>query len=278
MIYLLLAIFSSALVSIVMRVSEKYIKGQYGILAINYVICVIMAAYYSGLGNLLPDIDGIGFTIGLGVVTGFLYLLGLLLVQINIKKNGVVLSTIFQKLGLLVQVLMSILIFRERPKILQIIGIIICLSAVIIINFEKDQTSINFKFGLILILIVSGLCDGMSKVHEELGNIALSEHFLLYTFAVALILCVILIVIKKENVGWKDIGFGVLLGMPNYFSCRFLLKALNDISAVIVFPTFSVATVVVVTLAGLIFFKEKLSNKQWTGISLILVALALLNM
>ena len=278
MINLLLAIVSSALVSIVMRTSEKYVKGNHGMLAVNYVLCTLLAVIYSGVGNLLPDIDGIGFTLGLGIGTGALYLTGLLLVQLNIRKNGVVFTAIFQKLGLIVQVLLCIVIFKENPQIAQIIGIVICLLAVVLINLEKGQTAVNFKLGLFLLLLNSGLCDGMSKIHEELGNQLLSEHFLLYTFGAALIFCGILMGVEKERFGWRDVGFGVLLGVPNYFSAKFLLKALNDIAAVVVFPTFSVATVVLISLAGLFIFKEKLGKKQWLGLGLILAALALLNL
>lgn len=277
MIYLILAIVSSALVSIVMRVSGKYVKGNYGILAVNYIICSAIAAFLSGVTNLFPRVEGIEFTLRLGIVTGFLYLAGLLLIKINISKNGVVLSTIFQKLGLLVQLFISIAFFGEKPGVIQIIGIVLCLAAVVFINFEKEQTAIQFKLGLVLILIASGLCDGMSKVHEELGNGALSEHFLFYTFTVALLLCIILIIVQKEKVGLPELGFGILLGIPNFCSCRFLLKALQDVAAVIAFPTFSVATVVVVTLSGLLIFKERLSKKQWLSMGMILVALVLLN-
>ena len=87
MVYLILAIISSSLVSIVMRVSGKYVRGNYGILAVNYVICATMAAFLSGVGNLFPRTEGFEFTLGLGIVTGFLYLAGLLLIKINIPKN-----------------------------------------------------------------------------------------------------------------------------------------------------------------------------------------------
>ena len=277
MFYLILAIASSSLVSIVMRVSEKYTKGSHGMLAVNYVICVIMAAFYTGFGNLFPKTEGIGFTLGLGFVTGVIYLSGLLLVQLNIQKNGVVMTAIFQKLGLVVQLLISIVCFKEQPQLLQIFGIALCLIAVVMINFEKGQTTIGFQLGLCLILLNSGLCDGMSKVHEELGNPALTDHFLFYTFGVALILCATLIAVKKESFGWKDLTFGILLGVPNYFSASFLLKALKDLAAVIVFPTFSVATVVVISMTGLLVFQEKLSKRQWAGMGLILIALVLLN-
>jgi len=77
--------------------------------------------------------------------------------------------------------------------------------------------------------------------------------------------------------GWKDVLFGVMLGVPNFFSCRFLLKSLSAVPAVIAYPTYSVAAVVVVTMAGVIAFKEKLSKKQWLSLGMILVALVLLN-
>ena len=277
MIYLLLAIISSSLVSIVMRVSKKYLDGNLGMTVTNYVICTSMAAIYSGVNNLFPKTEGAGFTLQLGAITGVLYLAGLLITQVNIQKNGVVLSTIFQKLGLVIQILISVVIFRERPELTQVLGIVLCLAAVILINFEKEQTIIQFKLGLVLTLLVSGFCEGMSKIHEELGNAALAEHFLFYTFGTAMVLCLGLIVMKKAKVGLIDIIFGILLGVPNYFSAKFLLKSLESVPAVIAFPTFSVGAIVIITFTGVLVFKEKLSRKQVIGTAGILLALVLLN-
>lgn len=277
MIYLVIAIISSSLVSLVMRVSKKYLDGNLGMTLTNYVICTMMAAVYSGINNLFPKIAGSGFTLQLGAVTGVLYLTGLLITQVNIQKNGVVLSTIFQKLGLVIQILISVVIFKERPEIIQVLGIILCLAAVILINFEREQTIIHFKLGLILTLLVSGFCEGMSKIHEELGNAVLSEHFLFYTFGTAMILCFGLIVIRRVKIGYRDFIFGVLLGIPNFFSAKFLLKSLESVPAVIAFPTFSVGAIVIITLVGVLVFKEKLSRKQVIGTAGILLALVLLN-
>ena len=74
-----------------------------------------------------------------------------------------------------------------------------------------------------------------------------------------------------------EVMFGLLIGIPNYFSARFLLKAVENLPAVIAYPTYSVATIIVVTLAGCCIFKEKLGRKQWLGMAVILVALVLLN-
>ena len=265
------------MVSIIMRLSEKRVHGNVGMLAVNYLMCLILAGSYMGFGNIIPNAVGTGFAIGLGLVNGVLYLLGFVLLQISVKRNGVVMSATFMKLGLLVPMVVSILFFGEVPKVLQIIGFVLAVAAIILINFEKEQSTMGFKIGLILLLLAGGGGDAMSKVFEELGNNELSEQFLFYTFAAALILCTGLALSKREGLDKFTIIYGLLIGIPNYFSARFLLLALNDLPAVLVYPTYSVATLMVITLAGVCFFKEHLGKRQWTALGTILVALVLLN-
>ena len=83
---------------------------------------------------------------------------------------------------------------------------------------------------------------------------------------------------KKERVGAAEVLYGFAVGIPNYFCAKFLLAALESIPAVVVYPTFSVATILVVTLAGVALFKERLGKRQWTAVGIILVALVLLNL
>ena len=78
----------------------------------------------------------------LGGAQGALYLVAFVLLQLNIKKNGVVLSAIFQRLGLLVPMVTSVFLFREIPEGLQIVGFCVAIVAIILINLEKEQTVI----------------------------------------------------------------------------------------------------------------------------------------
>lgn len=277
MIYLILAILSSALVSIIMRLSEKHVSGNVGMLAVNYLMCITIAGIGSGFGNLFPQVDGFGFTLGLGLFNGILYLAGFVLLQINVKRNGVVMSSTFMKLGVLVPMVVSIGFFGEKPEVLQVIGFILAVLAIVLINFEKEQTTMGFKAGLILLLLAGGGGDAMSKVFEVLGNPELSEQFLLYTFGSALILCIGLMALKREKPGKMELLFGLLIGIPNFYSAKFLLKALGSVPAVITYPTYSIATIVVVSLTGVIFFKEKVGKRQKIAMGIIFVALALLN-
>ena len=277
MIYLILAIASSAMVSIFMRLSEGKVKGNVSMLAMNYLACLTMAGCYMGFGNIAPAESGLGLTVGMGAFNGVLYLLGFVLLKLNIRKNGVVMSATFMKLGLLVPMVVSIGLFGEMPSALQLLGFVIAVAAIVLINFEKEETTMEFKAGLILLLLAGGGGDAMSKVFEGFGNRALSEQFLFYTFVTAFLLCVGLTIYQKERPGIREVGYGLLVGIPNYFSARFLLKAVESLAAVIVYPTVSVATMVVITMAGVCFFKERLGKRQWTAIGMILVALALLN-
>ena len=277
MIYLLLAIISSAMVSIVMRLSTNRVRNNVAMLVMNYLMCLILAALYTGIGELFPSSPVLESTLGLGVIHGALYLGSFVLLQANVKRNGVVLSATFMKLGLLVPMVVSVLFFGEKPELLQIIGFLMALAAIILINSEKDSAAISSKLGLILLLIGGGSADVMSKVFEELGEKTLSDQFLFYTFAAALILCIVLMLVKQQRPGGAEIFWGLLIGVPNFFSAKFLLRSLEDVAAVIAYPTYSVATMLVITLAGVLFFREKLGKRQWAALGIILVALGLLN-
>ena len=132
--------------------------------------------------------------------------------------------------------------------------------------------------GLLLLLLSCGGCDVMSKVFEVYGNANLSGHFLLYTFLTALGLCILLIAFRKQGLpGKAEWSFGFLVGIPNYFAAKFLLASLTSLPAVIVYPVYSVATLLVVTIAGVLLFRERLRNHQWAALGMILLSLILLN-
>lgn len=277
MFYLLLAILCSALVSIFMRISEKYISHNIGMLAVNYITCALLACLYTEPSRLFTRTDGLGSALILGVICGVLYLAGFILLQWNISKNGVVMASTFMKLGVLVPTFLSIFLFREMPEIAQIFGFIAALAAILMIHFEGNETRAQSRGALLFLLLCGGLGDFMSKIFEQANIPELKSQYLLFTFLTSLVLCVCMILRKKQRIGKFELLFGFLVGIPNYFCARFLLRALDDLPAVVIYPTYSVGTIVVVTLAGLFFFHEKLSRQRGVAMVVILAALVLLN-
>jgi drug/metabolite transporter (DMT)-like permease len=277
MIYLILAILSSASIAVLMRQSNQKVSGGTGMVAVNYLMCLVLSAAFAGVDNLLPRTASLGQTLGLGAVNGLLYLMGFVMLQVSIRKNGVVLSTIFMKLGLLVPMVLAVVAFGEKPEMLQIFGFFLALAAILVINYEKTGEKSKSAGYLVLLILLGGGGDAMSKVFEAVGDSAMEDCFLLYTFASALILCLLLVLLQKQKIGKWEWLYGMLIGVPNFFCARFLLKSLSDVPATIAYPTFSVATLLTVTLAGVVLYRERLKKKQWIGVVMILGALILLN-
>lgn len=277
MLSLVLAVLCSAAIALVMRLSTDRVNSNIGLLTMNYLTCFVIAVGFTGFDSLFSTETGWGTALVLGGAQGALYLLAFVLLQLNIRKNGVVLSAIFQRLGLLVPMVVSVFLFGEIPEAMQIVGFCVAVLAIVLINLEKEQTVMQFKLGLVLILLAGGFADVMAKLYEEWGNPALAPQFLLHTFGVALVLSVGMMLYKKERPGLIELGYGAAVGIPNYFCAKFLLASLDTVPAVIVYPTFSVATILLVTLAGVVLFKERLGKRQKLAIGVILLALVLLN-
>lgn len=278
MLSLCLGILSSALVSVIMRLSGGRVKNNLGMLTMNYIVCSLLAALFCDARQTFAfQNPGLLTALGMGGINGVLYLAGFILMQINIQHNGVVLSSIFQKLGLLVPIVISVCFYHEMPSFLQGTGFLLAVAAIVLMNYQKDAGNAGFKLGLLGMLLACGMAEAMSKVFKEAGAAELEPQFLFFTFASAMVLCFLCMIAKKQRIGLSELLYGTMIAVPNFFSSKFLLGALESVPAVIVFPVFSVGTILVVTLAGLLLFRERITKQQWIAIGMILVALVLLN-
>lgn len=278
MIYLLLAIASSSMVSICMRLSEKHVKNEMGMFMANYAVCIALSYGFMNHTLTFSMERPVWMMWILGIISGILYLVSFVAMKVNMKYNGIVLSSTFMKLGILIPTIMAVLVFHEIPRFTQILGIGFAVAAIVMINFEKGASADHLKKSWLLgLLILSGFTDAMANIYEQVGSALLKDDYLMVTFIFAFIFAVIFAVQGKEKVGLKDVLYGMLIGIPNYFSARFLLLSLGNVPAVLVYPMYSVMTIIVVTLAGVTFFHEKLSRKKLAALGLIGIALCLMN-
>lgn len=277
MILLLLAIVCGAGISCILRIADKCIASKKGMLLVNYGVCSLLAVLFTEKSQLFPQIEGLKMALLLGGISGGLYFSGFMLFQRNISRNGMVLATTFMKLGVLVPAVLSLVIFKEQPRIIQILGVIIAVATIAWMYFEKDGNRAEDKAGLIFLMLIGGFADFMGKMFEQLSNEGLRNQYLVYTFMSALIFCTAFSLKKGNVIRKEELFFGILLGIPNYFSVRCLLLSLRELSAIVVYPTYSAGTVVLVCLTGMVLFKERLNLKQKTGVILILTACVCLN-
>ncbi len=274
MLYLILAIASSAMVSLIMRLSGDRITHNIAMLAASYLVSTLLAAIHTDLTGFGQP--GLGLAAAMAVFNGGLYVAGFVLMQRSIPKSGVVLTSTFMRLGLIVCLTLSIVLFREMPTALQAVGFCLAIAA-IVLNGGKAEDS-RFRPVLLVLLVINGVIDLWIKCFEAWGNPALSDLFLMLTFLVAAAACLGLMLGKRQRIGRWELLFGAAIALPNYYCSRFLLLALGQLPGILVYPTFGVATLLTITVLGVCLFREKLNRQQWIGMAIILVAMALLNL
>ena len=276
MLNLALAILCSALVSVLMRLGSGGETARRPLLAVNYLTCTAVSLAFLR-GGLAPAAEGLAFALGLGLAGGGLYLGAFLLLQRNVRQNGVTLSSAFMKLGVIVPTALGFLAFGERPGAARILGILLTLAAIALLAGDGGERRGGKLPSLILLMLCGGMADGLSKVYEAYGNPALGGHFLCFVFAFALALCAGLCLAQRQRPARRDWLFGVLLGVPNYFSSWFLLRALSSVPASLAYPVFSCGAILLTALIGRLLFHERPGRRQWAAVGVVLCALVLLN-
>ena len=285
MFYMICAILCSVSCGIILRYGMNRIERVEGVFTVNYVVCTLIGGVL-----LLTEGGGQIFSVAFtgrewfvllitGILCGFGYASTYVVQKICYEHNGVGLTATFQKLGVLEPTLFSILVFGEAMTLPRGAGLVLAVAGILIITLKGGEA--REKNGSILwllfILIFSGLTDILTKIHEELGNPAGKNFFLLLIFVVAMLFCIVLMKVKKAPMTADVVKYGLLIGIPNYFTAWFLVRALSQMDAVVLYPVYSVGSIILMMVLGMILFHEKLTKRQLLGVAVILAAIALLN-
>ena len=279
MLMLLLAVACSVIISVTMRISERYVRHRMAMFAVNYAVCLVLSRLFVGGVPLLTAQRGIGTAAALGAVSGLLYLASFMLLQRNIRESGMVLSSASMKLGgVLVPVLVSVLFFGGALHGRLILGTVLALAAILLMNLERSAFRPDaLKSGLLCLLLCSGITDTMASIYDQAGSPAFRNHYLFFIFLAALLIALGSALYRKEKLRSADLLFGVLIGVPNYFSSRFLLLSLEQVPAVVAYPVFSIGTLLIISIIGIAVFHERLSRQKIWAMALIAASLFLLN-
>ena len=275
MLFLIAGLLCSAMVSIVLKASSRWEYDRYFMLAVNYMASLI-PFIISRIGHPFPAINkDFSLCIIFAVCNGLLYLAGMMMNQVNVRRNGAILQSTFSRLGVMVPTCLSIMFFGQRPTAKEMIGIIMVLAAFCIMNIPKEKADTGKEqqkpvFSLLILgLLCNGTVDSFLKIFEEFGSQNLNDWFMGLTFIFASLICFIIAIAKKGRIGKKEIAIGLSLGIPNYLSSLFLLKSLSDVSAYIAYPTYSVGAILVVIAASTFIFKERMT--KWCMLSIMLL-------
>ena len=170
---------------------------------------------------------------------------------------------------------------KESFTTLKGIAFFLALVGIYLSTTKSGRLTFNNKYIWIIILVFIGqgvsdaiFNDFAQKFPNEGGYLFFMTLFFFASISGILILSGKSI-ISNNTLQLKSLFWGIIFGIPNFFSLVFFLKALNDpeLSSSIVFPLVSMGVIVSSSIIGMILFKEKLSKNNWIGILLSICAI-----
>lgn len=276
MIYLLLSICSSAVLYIIFKLFNKYEVHNFTAIVTNYLVASVFGLLLEE--NPLLTIKTSGNWIWVTAILGILFIVLFNVIAKVTQEYGITTSVIGNKMSLIIPVIAGTLIWQEQLPLAKITGIILALLGIVLTVYRKDGIHI-FHILPIILFVGSGLIDLILKL-SQLYLIRDSEYNLFTTliFASACVLGLAFGTIKgKLHFELKNILGGIVLGIPNYFSIYFLLQALNVdfMGSSSIFTINNSSILVLSSIISALLFKEKLSYKNWLGVSMCVLSIVL---
>lgn len=284
MMYLVLSILASTLIFVLFKLFAKFNINTLHAIIVNYFVASMSGIIaYQGTIEItaIPKFEWFYYTLALGS----LFIIVFNLMAITTQRSGLSVVSVATKMSVVIPIVFGLFYYNESIGMLKGLGIILALIAVYL-------TAIKNKKGIdivpknillpVLVFLGSGVIDTSLKFLEE-AYVSESDVsiFSATIFAAAAFLGVLVIVyqIIKGTFRFqlKNVLGGIALGIPNYFSIYFLVKALRSglFESSGIFTINNVAIVMLSTLVGILLFKERLLLKNWIGIGLAIISIIL---
>ncbi len=281
MIYIVIAVICSVIVSINFKLFKRYDTNAYEAIVFNYPTAAFLC--YFGFNPTLsvgPSLqEWVLFAIIAGLLLSIFYFIGK-----SIATNGIVLTAIAQRLSLVIPVLSAFLIFSETTTNLKLLGLAIGLAA---LYASKPNGKANLKQATnwypIIVFLGTGVLDILFNLLTKLPFISFTTS-LVYIFVMASFFGFASLLYQYQKgvlkFQLKAALAGVVLGVFNFGSIYFYIKALKLEShrLSVVFSSLDIGVIFLGSLVGILLFKEKLTKLNVIGFVLALAAIIILNL
>lgn len=285
MIWLSLSILCSTLIFILFKIFPRYGVSNLQAIVINY-FAAFAVGMMSGDFSFEPlELTAKPWFTSI-IILGFLFISLFQLMAIVSQTFGVAAVSVAVKMSLVIPVVFAVVYYSEAMGPLKLLGIILALVAVYFATRKPSAT--KGHPGLIwlpvLLFLGSGFLDSFLKYNQrELVPISEHAYFTSLIFLTAAVIGVFWWVFsaisrKASPPRWQNILAGIALGVPNYGSIYFLIKALDmhNLESSVIFPVNNVGIVALSVICARILFNENLSRYNVIGVILAMLSIALM--
>ncbi len=318
MLALVLAVCCSLAIGMIFKHTGRQRLDRTALLTVNYAAAVAVAAMLLTLGTreVAGGLTADPALMALSVVTGALLIFGFFVLSLATDVAGMSLAIGVMRVSVVIPFLMSWIIWNEVPSVAQMVGLVVAGVAFFLIARRKrpapesrpelatasgaaataahgrpgvepggaaSEVSVRAFGVLALVFLAGGAVDLSMKAFEESFGAQNSRVlFLLLAFGIAFLIGLAVVLWRGGRPGqWPTSatgGGGVVLGVINYGSLEFILRAIEQLPGTFVFPVNNIAIVLLAAVLGVVVWGEQLTRLNRIGLGLAVVALLLLNL
>lgn len=284
MIYLALSILITVLVFVILKEFERYQLDNFQAIVVSYFVAFGIGVWFSKADFSISYLIEKEWVYG-AMLISTLFIIVFNLMAITAQKGGLSVMTVAGKMSMVIPIMAGVVMYNEGLGLLKIIGIVLALAGVWFTCKKEGSQQFDKKLWYLpfFIFIGGGLADTLlnhmqTKLVPEHEFDVFSTSLFLFCGLIGLIVFVIKLLLGSLKLSLKSWIGGLILGVPNYFSIYYLVKALSQkqFGTALIFSANNLLVVLFSVLIGLWLYKEKLSKLNYIGLGLSLLAIVFL--
>ena len=284
MLYLVLAIVFSTGVFVAMRLFERFKLDNHQALMWNYVFAAgtgfLMCKQFDTPTQLVNEP-----WFGLSILTGFWFIFTYLLMTASTQRSGVTVTSLSSKLSVVLPTLAGVVLFSEKLNFVATMGIVLALVALVLVVGGKNATNKDIKINWLLPVLIffgTGTGDILMKLTEQQNSSDDMGFMIAFIYFIAMLFGFLVVAFdlirSKSKWQWKNAIGGITLGVINFFSTFCVYNAMRCFDNVVLFPVYNIGVVCLTALTGWLLFKEKLTWKNYLGLTIAIIAVILITL
>ncbi len=291
MIFLIFSILSSASIYVIFKYIDRIKIATFDVIIINYISAAILGLFLSDThADIFPVHQNQWFPYA--VLIGILFIVMFVVIAKSSQIVGIAITTVSNKMSVIIPITFSILIDPlDELTNLKEAGIIMAIIAVFLSIYRKRKIEFDLRniYLPIILFLGMGIVDSIVKYAQQYYvNDNVLPLFTVILFIMAAIAGLVTKLLRKTPfkalVNPKVLMWGILLGISNYGSLYFVIKALNykdafgdHIDGSVVFGINNLGIIALSVIIGLLVFKEKILKINWVGIIISFIAIYILS-
>ena len=258
-------------------------------ITVNYAVAALLTVSDLSVNHLSWQLRGEILLPSAGVA--LLFVVSFIIMSFSTQKVGIGLTTALNKMSVLIPVTVGVLYLGQTIGLfLKLLGIAVVLLSFALILYKKSDKKSKWAVILpMLVFIVSGMIDTSMELSRNyvIKESYDQEAFLVSVFSFAVFFSLLAVAVEalltkgvsrkvKTTSGSRMLLYGALLGTFNFLTSKMILMNVGLMGGSVVYPIHNAAVVTFTALAGLLFFNEVFTKRQWIGVFLAVCGVALI--